>query len=65
MKYAKIEKLGVTHEGPDVVLVIEGREIRMPWQVAQLLANQIGKHAIESRAHDMAFMGQLKEITYA
>jgi len=63
MKYAKFERLGVTHEGADVVVLLEGREIRMPWKVAMMLSRNIGVHAIEARKNDTEFNQVLQEVS--
>lgn len=62
LKYAGLERLGVRHEGPDVVLEIMGKQARMPWHVAALLQQNLGKHILAARQNDPAFCAAINEV---
>lgn len=51
-RYAKIEKLGAKAEGTDVFINIDGKEVFMPWPVAQLFIQQMGAVIEEAKQND-------------
>ena len=63
-KYVKIERLGVSHDGEDIILHLEGKEYRMPWAVAQMFVQNLGKHIVLAKEHSESFQKILKEISY-